>query len=59
MLLQALAPTMTMPTFDSLVTIATGLGFSASGTITRSILPAGDLATKHFSSYYRLFRAAL
>jgi hypothetical protein len=58
-LLQALAPTMTTPTFESFVTVATGWVFSGSGTITRSILSAGDLATKHFSSYHRLFSAAL
>ena len=57
-LLQALAPTMTTPTFESLVTVVTGWVFSGSGTITRSILAAGDLATKHFSSYHRLFSAA-
>ena len=57
-LLQALAPTMTTPTFESFVTVATGWVFSGSGTITRSILSAGDLATKHFSSYHRLFSAA-
>ena len=57
-LLQALAPTMTTPTFESLVTVVTGWVFSGSGTITRSILAAGDLATKHFSSYHRLLSAA-
>ena len=57
-LLQALSPTMTSPTFDSFVTVATGWVFSGSGTITRSILSAGDLATKHFSSYHRLFSSA-
>ena len=58
MLLQALSPNMTAPTFESLVTVVTGWVFSGSGTITRSILAAGDLATKHFSSYHRLFSAA-
>ena len=58
MLLQALSRTMTAPTFDSLLTVVTGGVFSGSGTITRSILSAGDLATKHFSSHHRLFSAA-
>lgn len=57
-LLQALAPTMTSPTFDSLMTVVTGWVFSGSGTITRSILSAGDLATKNSSSDHRLFSAA-
>jgi len=57
-LLQALAPTMTTPTFESFVTVVTGWVFSGRGTITRSILSAGGLATKHFSSYHRLFSAA-
>jgi hypothetical protein len=52
-LLQAMAPTMTTPAFESLVTVVTGWVFSGRGTITRSILSAGDLATKHFSSYHR------
>lgn len=57
-LLQALAPNMTAPTFESFVTVVTGWVFSGRGTITRSILAAGGLATKHFSSYHRLFSAA-
>jgi hypothetical protein len=57
-LLQALSPTMTTPTFESLVTVVTGWVFSGRGTVTRSILSAGSLATKHFSSYHRLFSAA-
>jgi hypothetical protein len=57
-LLQALSPTMTTPTFESLVTVVTGWVFSGRGTVTRSILSAGDLATKHFSSYHCLFSAA-
>ncbi|MEI6257656.1 MAG: hypothetical protein WCQ77_13530 [Planctomycetota bacterium] len=44
MLLRALSPTITAPTFESFVT---GWVLSGSGTITRSILSAGDLATKH------------
>ena len=58
MLLQALSPNMTVPTFESFVTVVTGWVFSGRGTITRSILSAGDRATKHFSSYHRLFSAA-
>jgi len=58
MLLQAMAPMMTTPTFESLVTVVTGWVFSGRAAITRSILSAGDLATKHFLSYHRLFSAA-
>lgn len=57
-LVQALAPTMTTPTFESFMTVVTGWVFSGRGTITRSIVSAGGLATKHFSSYHRLFSVA-
>lgn len=57
-LLQALAPTMTVPTFYSFVTILTGWVFAPRRTVTRMILAAGDAAEKHYSSYHRLFNAA-
>lgn len=57
-LLQSLAPAMTAPTFDSLLTVVTGWVFASRRTVTRIILAAGDSAAKHFSSYHRLFSAA-
>lgn len=56
--LQGLAPATTAPTFASLVTIVTGWVLSGRGTITRMILAAGPSATKHFSSYHRVFSTA-
>jgi hypothetical protein len=58
MLLQGLAPTMTTPTFESFVTILTGWVFARRRTVTRMILAAGDSASKHYSSYHRLFSTA-
>lgn len=57
-LLQALAPTMTGPTFHSFVTILTGWVFAPRRTVTRMIRAAGDASEKHYSSYHRLFSAA-
>jgi DDE superfamily endonuclease len=57
-LLQALAPTMTAPTFRSFITILTGWVFAPRRTVTRMILAAGDVGEKHYSSYHRLFSAA-
>lgn len=57
-LLQSLAPAMTAPTFDSLLSVLTGWVFASRRTVTRIILAAGDSAAKHFSSYHRLFSAA-
>ena len=57
-LLQPLALTMTAPTFDSFAVIATGWVFAGRRTITRIILSVGDSATKHFSSYHRVFSFA-
>jgi hypothetical protein len=58
LLLQGLAATMTAPTFDSFVTILTGWVFAPRRTVTRMILAAGDMASKHYSSYHRVFSAA-
>lgn len=57
-LLQPLASTMTMPTFDSLTTLVTGWVFARRRTVTRMIVAAGDSAGKHYSSYHRVFSAA-
>ncbi len=56
--LQGLGTVTTAPTFASLVTIVTGWVFSGRGTVTRMILAAGPSATKHFSSYHRVFSTA-
>ena len=49
---------MTAPSFASLVTLLTGWVFAHRRTITRMIQAAGETASKHFSSYHRLFSAA-
>ena len=58
MLLQGLASTMTIPTFENFVTVLTGWVFAPRRTVTRMILAAGSSAEKHYSSYHRLFSAA-
>ena len=58
LLLQGLAATMTAPTFENFVTMLTGWVFAPRRTVTRMILAAGDMASKHYSSYHRLFSAA-
>lgn len=55
---QGLSAGMTMPTFDSFITIVLGWIFDSRRTVTRMILAAGDAAPKHYSSYHRLFSAA-
>lgn len=57
-LLQGLSPAMTAPSFASLCTIVSGWLFSGRGIVTRMIVAAGSGATKHFSSYHRLFSTA-
>ena len=57
-LLQGLAPATTYPSFTSLCTILSGWLFSGRGIVTRMIVAAGSGATKHFSSYHRLFSTA-
>jgi hypothetical protein len=57
-LLQALAPAMTRPTFESLVTILTGWVFAPRRTVTRMIRAVGRAGQKHYSSYHRVFSAA-
>jgi hypothetical protein len=58
LLLQGLAATMTVPTFQSFATILTGWVFASRRTVTRMILAAGAAADKHYSSYHRVFSAA-
>lgn len=58
LLLQGLAVTMTAPTFDSFVTMFTGWVFARRRTVTQMILAVGDAASKHYSSYHRLFSVA-
>jgi len=55
---QPLVSTMTAPTFDSFVTIATGWVLASRRTVTRMILAAGTAAGKHYSSYHRVFSVA-
>lgn len=57
-LLQAVSGGMTAPTCESFVTIVTGWVFASRRTVTRMILAAGSSASKHYSSYHRLFSAA-
>jgi len=57
-LLQGLATTMTGPTLQSFVTMATGWIFAKRRTVTRMILATAGEARKHYSSYHRLFAAA-
>ena len=57
-LLQGLSPTLTAPSFASLCTLVSGWLFSGRGVVTRMIVAAGSGATKHFSSYHRLFSTA-
>ena len=57
-LLQGLSPAMTAPSFASLCTIVSGWLFAGRGIVTRMIVAAGSGATKHFSSYHRLFSMA-
>ena len=53
--LQPLFSTMTAPTSDSLLTVLTGWVFASRRTVTRMILAAGSSASKHYSSYHRVF----
>jgi len=57
-LLQGFSATMTAPTFQTFVTIATGWVLASRRTVTRMILAAGEAAGKHYSCYHRLFSMA-
>ena len=50
-LLQGLALAMTAPTFDSVVTIATGWVLASWRMMTRMTVAVGSLANKHYWSY--------
>lgn len=58
LLLQPFAIAMTTPTYHSFATIAAGWVLASRRTVTRMILAAGDSASKHYSSYHRVFSAA-
>jgi SRSO17 transposase len=49
---------MTAPSFDSLVTMVTGWVFAHRRTVTRIIVAADAVGTKHHSAYHRLFSTA-
>jgi hypothetical protein len=57
-LLQGLSGMMTAPSFASFCTVVSGWVFSGRGIVTRMIVAAGSGATKHFSSYHRVFSTA-
>src|SRR5205814_4917204 len=58
-LLQPLSCVMTVPTFDSLLTVLAGWVFARRRTVTGMILAAGAaVGAKHHSAYHRLFAAA-
>lgn len=57
-LLQQVAFVMTAPTFDSFVIVLTGWVFARRRIVTRMILAAGAVGTKHHSAFHRLFATA-
>ena len=57
-LLQPLAGVMTAPSFASFVTLLTGWVFARRRTVTRLIVAAGAVGSKHHSSFHRFFAAA-
>jgi DDE superfamily endonuclease len=57
-LLQPLAPVMTAPTFDNLVTILTGWVFAPRRTVTGMIVAAQAVGRKHHGTFHRLFAQA-
>jgi hypothetical protein len=57
-LLQPLSCVMTVPTFDSFLTVLAGWVFARRHTVTGMILAADAVGTKHHSAYHRLFAAA-
>jgi len=56
--LQQLSCVMTAPTFASFVTVLTGWVFARRHTVTRMILAADAVGTKHHSAFHRLFAKA-
>lgn len=57
-LLQALSPVMTAPSFQTWLTLVTGWIFARRRTVTHMIVAAGAVGDKHFSSFHRLFSQA-
>jgi hypothetical protein len=57
-LLQQIAFVMTAPTLDSFVIVLTGWVFARRRIVTRMILAADAVGTKHHSAFHRLFAAA-
>lgn len=57
-LLQPLSCVMTVPTFDSFLTLLTGWAFARRRTVTGMVLAADAVGDKHHSAYHRLFAAA-
>ena len=54
-----LAPVFTCPSFANFCTLVHGWILSGDrGTVSRALRAAGDLASKHFSTYYRFFSQA-
>jgi hypothetical protein len=57
-LLQPLSCVMTVPTFESFLTVVTGWTFAHRRTVTRIIVAADAVGKKHHSAYHRVFSAA-
>jgi hypothetical protein len=57
-LVESLACVLSAPTYDSLVTLLTGWIFARRRTITRMVVAADAVDTKHISAFHRLFAAA-
>jgi hypothetical protein len=57
-MLQELAIVMTTPTFDNLVTIATGWVFAPKRTVTNMLVAAGVAGERHHSAFHRFFANA-
>ncbi len=56
--LQELAITMTSPSFDNFVTIATGWVFAPKRTVTNMLLAAGVAGVRHHAAFHRFFADA-
>jgi len=57
-MVQQVSSVMTVPTFASFVTVLTGWVFARRHTVTRMILAADAVGTKHHSAFHRLFAKA-
>jgi len=56
--LQSLSSVMTVPSFQTWLTLVTGWIFARRRTVTQMIVAAGALEGKHFSSFHRFFSQA-